>query len=108
MQRKRRLSCHVVAPALVAALLVAVVPVAAEDAEKPNPDTSQSLREALEGLALPDLDGKQVELVTLLGKGPVILDFWATWCKPCLIAIPELQQLYEDLAPRGLRVVGIN
>jgi peroxiredoxin len=67
-----------------------------------------SLQEVLERLELPDLDGERVNLARFLEQGPVILDFWATWCKPCLQAMPELQQLYEDLSPRGLQVVGIN
>jgi thiol-disulfide isomerase/thioredoxin len=67
-----------------------------------------SLRAVLAALRLPDLDGEEVELSSFLGRGPVILDFWATWCKPCLAAMPELHQLYEDLGPRGLQIVGIN
>lgn len=65
-------------------------------------------RVSLEGLRLPDLDGRPVALSSYLGKGPVVLDFWATWCKPCLAALPELARLHADLAPRGLQVVGIN
>ncbi len=63
---------------------------------------------SLAGLRLQDLEGRSVELASYLGKGPVILDFWATWCKPCISALPELQQLYADLAPRGLQIVGVN
>jgi thiol-disulfide isomerase/thioredoxin len=62
----------------------------------------------LTGLRLPDLDGTPVALASVLGKGPIVLDFWATWCKPCLAALPELNALYAEFAPRGLQVVGIN
>ena len=74
----------------------------------PSAPTRNALGDVLASLTLPDLDGKPVDLGTLLGDGPVILDFWATWCKPCLVAMPELQALHEELGPRGLRVVGIN
>jgi thiol-disulfide isomerase/thioredoxin len=62
----------------------------------------------LDGLRLPDLDGEPVDLGSYLGGGPLVLDFWATWCKPCLAALPELNALYRDLAPRGLQLVAIN
>lgn len=36
-----------------------------------------------------------------------LLNFWATWCEPCRNEMPALQEAYEELGPRGLRVVGI-
>jgi thiol-disulfide isomerase/thioredoxin len=42
-------------------------------------------------------------------RGEVVLvDFWATWCAPCLADFPELVQLHHALAPRGLAVVSIS
>ena len=38
----------------------------------------------------------------------MLLDFWATWCKPCLAAIPELEKIHEEFGARGLTVVGIS
>lgn len=98
--RSRQLT--LVAAAVLAASWVAARPVPAADTEK------SGLGEVLRSLSLPDLDGALVALDGYLGTGPVVLDFWATWCKPCLLAMPELQELYADLEPRGLRVVGIN
>ena len=54
------------------------------------------------------LDGQTLELAPLLAKGPVVLDFWATWCKPCLQALPEIQRVQERWAERGVTVVGIS
>jgi thiol-disulfide isomerase/thioredoxin len=39
---------------------------------------------------------------------PVILNFWATWCVPCVVEMPRLQQVYDDFRDEGLVVVGIN
>ena len=42
-------------------------------------------------------------------KGKVILvDFWATWCPPCMAALPELKKAYADLHPKGLEVIGVS
>jgi peroxiredoxin len=57
---------------------------------------------------LVNLDGKDVKLSELLTGGPVILDFWATWCKPCLKAFPGLQEILDKYEDRGLRVVTIS
>lgn len=85
--------------------LAAAGPLAAEIAADAVPEVGKV---SLAGLRLQDLDGKTVELDSYLGKGPVVLDFWATWCKPCLAALPELSVLYTDLRPRGLELVGVN
>ena len=39
---------------------------------------------------------------------PVILNFWATWCVPCVVEMPRLQQVYDDFGNEGLVVIGIN
>ncbi len=39
---------------------------------------------------------------------PVILNFWATWCVPCRVEMPALQQLHNDYHDRGLQIVGVN
>jgi len=77
-------------------------------AEVPDGAVPEVGKVSLAGLRLQDLDGKTVALDSYLGKGPVVLDFWATWCKPCLAALPELNVLYTDLRPRGLELVGVN
>ena len=87
--------------------VLAVLAAASSAIAESNPATG-SVRTALGELRLPDLDGRTVTLSSYLDQGPVVLDFWATWCKPCLAAMPELNALHEELGPRGLQVVGIN
>jgi peroxiredoxin len=57
---------------------------------------------------LSNLKGKSVTLSDVLKEGPVLLDFWATWCKPCVKAFPGLQNLFERYEKRGLRVVTVS
>ncbi len=56
---------------------------------------------------LSGFGGQSVRLSSLQGK-VVLLDFWATWCAPCRYDMPFVQQLHEELQPRGLAVFGVN
>lgn len=51
-------------------------------------------------------NGKPLQLSKLRGK-VVLLDFWATWCRPCLQAMPHLQKLYTKYRSQGLEVIGL-
>jgi peroxiredoxin len=56
---------------------------------------------------LNNLEGKTVSLGDLRGK-PVILNFWATWCHPCVFEMPFLQRVYEEQSAEGLVLLAIN
>jgi thiol-disulfide isomerase/thioredoxin len=56
--------------------------------------------------ALKDLEGKTVGLKNYRGK-VVLLNFWATWCVPCRVEIPDLVRLQKEYQSGGLQVVGI-
>ncbi len=55
---------------------------------------------------LTDSQGAAWSLDSLAGK-VVVMDFWATWCGPCIAAMPKLQRLHEQFAGRGVVVLGI-
>lgn len=64
-------------------------------------------------LAPPDfelstIDGKSERLSEHLGKEVVLLDFWATFCEPCLAGMPHLDALYREHHARGFTVLGIS
>jgi cytochrome c biogenesis protein CcmG/thiol:disulfide interchange protein DsbE len=54
-----------------------------------------------------DLNGTSIDLKSLRGK-VVLLDFWATWCAPCLIEMPEFATWQREYGARGLQVIGIS
>lgn len=56
---------------------------------------------------LPTLDGGQVQLASLRGR-VVLLSFWTTWCRPCILDMPGLQSVQQVLHRRGFVVVGVN
>lgn len=68
--------------------------------------TSSSAK--VETFSLRDVDGNLVKLDDHFGKGPIVLDFWATWCKPCLKSLPKIQKIYEKFQDEGLVILGIN
>jgi DsbE subfamily thiol:disulfide oxidoreductase len=56
-------------------------------------------------LATPD--GKKVSLKDYRGK-VVFLNFWATWCEPCRVEMPEMEKLYREYKGKGLEIVAVN
>jgi peroxiredoxin len=53
------------------------------------------------------LNDEMVSLGTLRGT-PLILNFWATWCEPCEVELPELQRIADEFTPQQLRVLAVN
>lgn len=71
------------------------------------PDLLQS-GAAAPDFALPELGGDApLPLADLRGK-VVLLNFWATWCKPCEDEMPAMERLYRDLAPRGFELLAVS
>ena len=56
---------------------------------------------------LENLDGQSISLSDFRGK-PILLNFWATWCPPCVSEMPYIQQVYEEWSGKGLVVLAVN
>jgi peroxiredoxin len=57
--------------------------------------------------ALNDVDGSRVQLSNFAGR-PVIINFWATWCAPCRVEMPELEAAYQAYQEDGLVILALD
>lgn len=87
-----------------------------EVAKDEDPDIAQAAKSGLElmemrveplELSFTAVDGSKVDLADLRGK-VVLIDFWATWCPPCVEEAPQLVEVYEKFKDRGFEIVGIS
>lgn len=72
---------------------------------KPSPPEARGV-EQLFGLSMDDAQGRSQALQQWRGK-PLIVNFWATWCPPCVDEMPELQALHVEYAARGVQFIGL-
>ena len=58
-------------------------------------------------LKFKSTDGREIDVAQLKGK-VVLMDFWATWCGPCVEGLPDLKKLYHDYHGRGVEFIGVS
>jgi len=91
-----RLVFDVIIASVIAPVCFAVPPVAPSLLNKTAPE-----------IARADLNGARIALKSLRGK-VVLLNFWATWCAPCLIEMPAFSAWQQQYGARGFQVIGIS
>jgi peroxiredoxin len=80
------------------ALLLVAAPAMAEE--------GTALEKAAD-FTLSSLEGGNVSLSDYLGEKVILVNFWATWCDPCMKEMPKLNEMQAELGPRGLQVISI-
>lgn len=69
---------------------------------------SNSAAQQVKNFEFKDLKNNIQSYQELKGEKLTLIDFWATWCKPCNKAIPELNKIYETYQSQGVEIIGIN
>ena len=54
------------------------------------------------------INGNEIKFSKLYEDGPVLVNFWALWCKPCRTEMKHLKRIYEKYSAKGFKILGIN
>lgn len=73
---------------------------------KLNPPQASAVAQAFWARRFPGLDGQTLEVARWRGQ-PLLVNFWATWCPPCVKELPEINQFYKETRSKGWQVLGL-
>jgi cytochrome c biogenesis protein CcmG, thiol:disulfide interchange protein DsbE len=68
---------------------------------------TETVRKAPE-FKLENIDGKYIELSKEIGSGPILISFWATWCKPCIEELSQYKTIFKEYESKGVKVIAIS
>jgi len=92
----------------LAVLLSTLSPLVAISSENAGAaDAPATLLSVAPDFTASGLDGGRYRLADLLKRGPVLLAFWTTCCKPCLVELPRLQKIWERHREAGFTLLGV-
>jgi thiol-disulfide isomerase/thioredoxin len=95
------------ATALPQANKVTLIPDSANNASSDSPEAASPLKgKPAPAFTLAGLDGKNVSLSDFRGH-PLVVNFWGTYCAPCKLEMPWLEEFSHKYAPDGFKVIGV-
>ncbi len=62
----------------------------------------------LKAFSATDMDGKSVDLASVIGNKPIMLVFWASWCPNCRSEVPKVNALRKKFQQQGMQFLGVN
>jgi thiol-disulfide isomerase/thioredoxin len=71
-----------------------------------NPPVASAVAQAFWSRRFPGLDGQDVDVARWRGR-PLLVNFWATWCPPCVKELPEINQFYNEAKGQGWQVLAL-
>lgn len=106
--RSTPMTARLAAACVLAVAAFAALPLASAAETKAPAATAAALPLKAPALKLPDLKGAPQDLAQWRGR-PVLLNYWATWCGPCLKELPELEHFAQaqGKAAKGIALVGV-
>ncbi|MFQ5960741.1 MAG: peroxiredoxin family protein [Candidatus Methylomirabilales bacterium] len=93
--------------ASILVLVLAVLPACQQEPASEAKPVAVEESTVVPDFTLPDLNGKQVSLSEYKGK-VVLLNFWATWCPPCRLEMPTIEDAYQQYKDQGFHVVAVS
>lgn len=73
----------------------------------PGTPVADTTKVAPKDFDIPTIDGNAIKLSDYRGK-VVVLDFWATWCPPCIESVPQLVRIAKENQQRGIEIIGLH
>ena len=74
-----------------------------------DPETVLPRGEPAPTFELATLDGTDMDLAQIAGENKIVLvNFWATWCQPCRLEMPQLERIYDEYHGQGLEILAIS